>query len=663
VGADPSVATYIDDIPQIYPQMIPRLLDLERIELLKGAQGGLYGRNATGGVLNIITKQPNTDEFSGNVLASYGEKNTLQLAGYVNVPINDKVAFNVSAERDKHDGYVKNVAQPNPYTAAMFPSGSFLGTSQQTANFFNSGVNPLSSYGSEDIWSVKTKLLLKPSDNLKITIAYDYNNEDDTNGAQLYNSTPASGLAAIQNLFNAFGITTNFPAGFLQQPLSKFTTSRADTSQIKNRDWSVSGTAVLSLPGVDLTSISAYRYQRTHFFEDIGEVGAMYITSDNPRPRHFFYQELRAVSTGEGRFHYIGGATFLDNNLGLISTIALIPPFFTQPTSYERTIVKNWSIYAQGAYDFTDALTLTVSGRYIHEKQSANFFATTFGSAVTESNISVAKKFLPSATLSYKLAGGGNVYARWARGWKGGGVNPVAPPSAFPNPNLGSIFQPETVDTYEIGYRESLADHTIQLTTAAFYNDYKNLQVNATATPAYPQIIYSIVNAGGARTYGVEGELSWRVIEPLTLGINAGYLNAKYKDFEIPPNAVLESFNLSGHNMLYAPKFQLSLTAAVDQPVNDKYRLVGNVLVSHISSTLFAPSGAPGVLPDAVQKGYWLTNLRIGFRTSDDRYGIALYANNLFNQAYTVSASSNGAGNVFNWGNPRIIGGEITAKF
>src|SRR5262249_17965893 len=143
VGADPSVATYIDDVPRIYGSMVNQLIDVDRVEVLKGAQGGLYGRNATGGVVNVVTRQPQTDTLAANGLVDYGELNTLRAAGYVNIPLTDKIALSLAAERDSHDPYVRNISTDTaPYTAAMFPGGSLLGTAQQTADYFNSGVKP-----------------------------------------------------------------------------------------------------------------------------------------------------------------------------------------------------------------------------------------------------------------------------------------------------------------------------------------------------------------------------------------------------------------------------------------------------------------------------------------------------------------------------------------
>lgn len=672
VGADPSVATFVDDVPRIWGTMNENFVNVSRVEILKGAQGGLYGRNATGGVVNIITRQPSTDKFEGNALASYGEKNTFRAAGYVNVPVSDKIALAVAAERDSHDAYVRNTATSNPYTAAMFPAGSFLGTPAQTAAYFNSSVHPPHGLANQNFWATDEKLLLKLSDNFKITFAYDYNDKADTNGNQNVNVTPAYTQSILSFYFNGLNtitggfvpnINAQLPAGFEQGGSGKFTTSVGDTSYTNTKDDGASATAVWNAPGFDVTSISAYRSQHTGFAAGANAGTAPDSSYTVFNHRHLFYQELRAVSTNESRFHWLGGATFLDNYFDGLTNANLLGGLIPFPTIHSTDSVKNWSIYAQAGYDLTEDLSFTVSGRYIHEKNTA-----LFTSPVVSGNNSTQKKFLPSATLSYKLDGG-NIYARWARGLKSGGINPTASPNNFtvngvPNAIPGSTFGPEQVDTYEVGSRQSLLDHKVQLTTAVFYNDYKGAQVSAHAKPAFANtIILAIVNGGTARTYGAEGSLNWRVIDPLTLGVNAAYLNAKYKKFALLNNPVLADFDLSGQTMLNSPKLQLSFTAGLDQPVTDNLRLVGNAVVSHISRVIYQQSNIPGFLPDADGPGYWLTNLRLGVRTADDKYGFAVYANNVFNAAYYTFGNSASTGNIKTWGNPRIVGAEVSAKF
>jgi outer membrane receptor protein involved in Fe transport len=206
VGADPSIATLIDDVPRIYGSMVNDFVNVERVEVFKGAQGGLYGRNATGGVVNIVTHKPDPDAFAADLTSRFGSYNTATIAGYVNVPLASGLAFNMSAERETHDGYVDNaLTTTSPYTAAMFPTGSYLGTPQQTANFFNSAVNPPERLGHKDFWAVEGKARYE-SARFDLTIAGDYANKNDDSGNEYNNIDPEDARALSSAIFQSFGI-------------------------------------------------------------------------------------------------------------------------------------------------------------------------------------------------------------------------------------------------------------------------------------------------------------------------------------------------------------------------------------------------------------------------------------------------------------------------
>ncbi len=662
VGADPSVATFIDDVPRIYGSMVNNFVDVERVEVLKGAQGGLYGRNASGGVINIITYQPSTTDFKADARLEYGEHETFEAATYFNFPISDQIALSVAGERIKHNPYISNGAPEDPYSAANFPGGSFIGNAAQTAAFLNSGVDP-TGLADADFYAFDAKLLVKPTDNFKITFAGDFSNKNDTGGNQLDQVTPAVAQGTLEYFLGAYaGATPNLPPGFLKGNLPKFTSSLNSPGFVDLKDFGGSATAVLNLPGVDLTSISAYRGQHTDFLTDLGAASVPLFGALVDNVKHYSYEELRAASTFDGPFRIIGGASYLTSHyVGNTDLNILDPLVVGVPTAHAIDFVKNYSVYVQPEYDITKELTLTVSGRFVKEINTAEFPGTTPPNSETLAQ----DKFLPSATLSYKLTGGGNVYIRYAEGFKAGGVNPVAPANAFTNPaTQGGVFQGETVKTYETGVRMPFLDNKIQATAAVFYNDYKNLQTAAHANEAHAAIIEAIINAGSARTYGVEGSLNWRVTTPITVGVSAGYLNAKYKNFENTDPTVLETFNLSGTRLSNAPEIQASVYGNYDQPITPSLRLVANVLVSYTSSILFANSGLPGILPDVTQSAYALTNARIGIRTTNDRYGVSVFANNLFNTGYTTYGSSAATtGNLVTLGNPRIAGVEGTFKF
>lgn len=660
VGADPSVATYIDDVPRIYGSMVNNLIDVQRVEVLKGAQGGLYGRNATGGVVNIVTRQPDTNAFAADGLIDYGDYNTFRGAGYLNIPLAPMVAFSVAVERDSHDAYIRNLYRPDPYTAAMFPGGSLLGSPAATAAFFNSGVAPEPGYYDGSFTASDAKLLIKFSDSFKLTIAGDDSIKTDSDGGQLYQTNPANNQATLTGLLDLFtGAHANLPPGFLYGPNGKFTMAMGQPSPVDLIDNGISATAVWSLPGVDLTSISAYRHQMTNFYSELGADPVPVESVSVRNFKHFVYEELRAVSNNTGPFHFLGGATFLHNDFTGNTQAYVLSPLYTAPLTHVNTYVKDESAYAQVGYDFTQALNLTVSGRYIRETNTTGFEEPVVSAASTTES-----KFLPSATLTYQLDHG-NVYARWARGFKAGGVNPVASPSVFPEPSEGSIFGPEQVDTYEVGYRQGLLDGRMQFTTAAFYNNYKDLQVSAHAQPQYEsEIVLAIVNAQSARTWGFEETLQMKVAAPLTFALNAGYLHAEYINFSIQNNPVLANFNLDNTTMINAPKWQLGAVASLDQPLNGDLHLIGTLLESYTGAVNYGPSGNPGVLPAPAGWAYWLCNLRFGVASADNKWSAQFFANNLFDRAYITDGQSSAAlGDQLIWGTPRIMGGEVTFRF
>jgi iron complex outermembrane receptor protein len=671
VGADPSVVTNIDDVPRIYGSMVNNFVNVDRVEVLKGAQGGLYGRNATGGVVNIITRQPSgTEEADARV--SYGTKNTLEAALYVNVPVNDVIAWNVAFQRDSHDYYVKNLLGPDPLTPAMFPAGGgpVLGTlgvvtPAQTAAFFNSAINPQSGYGNQDFWAGDTKVRLQLAPNFKVTVDADWSQKHDSEGDQWFLQTPAYSQGFDSAVLGNFGIVTALPAGFYKPVTSNFTAYNSTGAADWLTDYGLSIKPEWNLSGVDITNILAYRQQQTFYTQNYAHPLSVDIPIvDNGK--WYLYEELRAVSTSSGPFHVLGGATYLRDHLLGKTTNLLFPPINTVPIpavaaavdTYTQStdLVNNWSVYGQVGYDFTDKLNLTASGRYIHETNSALFT----NPVISQSSID-AKKFLPSASLSYQLDGGGNVYARYAKGFKAGGVNPIVPPNFFPT-DFGKVFGPEQVSTYEIGYKDELLDHRVQVTSAIFYNDYKDLQYETNGNAQHPALIEAIINAGTAETYGAEGSVAWRVARPVTLTATAAYLEAKYKNFENTDGSVLNAFNFSGYRMINAPRWQMGFTAALDQPLTGNLRLTGTWLTSYTSDTVAQYTTFPG-LPNAAIPQFWLTNVRIGVKTSDDRYQFSVFANNAFDRGYYTFASISGLGVDAVWGNPRIVGGEIRVKF
>lgn len=639
VGADPSVATFIDDVPRPYGSLVDNFINVERVEVLKGAQGGLYGRNATGGVVNIITRQPGEEwEMQGRVSA--GEYETVEAAAYVNAPISDMIAANFSVTRKVHDPYVKNIARPNPY-----PPG--------TTTFFGNpnSVVTIGKLNDADFYALDGKLRFQLNDNFKLTLAGDYSKKWDADGNGWVQQNPTLNYLVYLGLGARVGL--NNPIAPWPEPPRR-SAYDAIGSYSHTVDYGGSAKAELSLGGIDITSISALRWNNSNFRGDIGAAPVGMAGFQTDFDRHSFYQEVRAVSNVEGPLRFLGGATYFKDKIE--SEIVTVFLGFNLPGPTVSTVrTRNYSIYGEVSYDLSERLTLTGSLRYVEETKRALFPAQA-GFPITRAKTK-QNKLLPSATLSYDI-GDGVLYARYARGFKTGGINPIVSPQAFGNAP-GSTFGPEVVDAFEAGYRASLFDRKVQFTSAIFYNDYKGLQIARAGNAANPQVTNAILNAGTARTYGAEASITWRVALPLTLSANLGYLNAKYKKAGYPGSPVVDPFIADGNLMALAPKWQGGASLDLDQPVADKFRLKANVLYSYVGKYNHQYEEDPLL----VQKGYSLVNLRAGVATMDDHLGIYIFANNVFDEYYTIFGTKNSLGVLTTEGPPRVIGGTLEFKF
>ncbi len=659
VGADPSVATFVDDIPHVYGSLVEDLVNVDRVEILKGAQGGLYGRNASGGVVNIITKQP-SDKFSADARVTAGNFGTIQATASVNKTLSDRFACIFSITRNQHAPNLKNVAFKNPYPA------------NATASLLDPGVplNSLSHPGkvnNQDLWSFDTKLRVKLTDRFKITVGMDYTDKHDADGNGWITTNPAGQYGTYVFLLNTYapGVTPVPQWPTLTLKSQKVYGAYPNTSWTEDYGGSIK--AELNTDFADFTSITAARWNNSQFQGDVGAAPVPIAGFSTDFRRRFFYQELRAVSNGSGPFMWLGGVTYFRDHVDASILSVLLGDFLPPTTSTIHT--TNYSIYGQGAYDITDKLTVQASVRYANEKKSVTFPAG-FGGTFASGGLPVARpaitsetkvhKFIPAATLSYKVDGG-VIYARYAKGFKTGGPNPLVRPDRLPPGSPGLTLKPETVDTFEVGYRATLFDRKVQFTSAIFYNKYKNIDVTTSGNGVLNgDISNALINLGTARTYGAEASIVWRVIQPLTLSVNLGYLNAKYQKAVFQTTSLLLGINASGNTMILAPKFQGGFSVNLDQPLNDSTRLKANVLYSYISHHYFTASDATN--PRASQSAYSLVNMRLGVTVMNDRLGLYGFVNNVFNKHYFVFGSS-GTFAFENPGTPRIIGGTVEVKF
>lgn len=638
VGADPSVATFIDDVPRVYGSLVDNFINVERVEVLKGAQGGLYGRNATGGVVNIITRQPD-DEWAMEGRVSVAEYESVDAAGYLNIPIGDSVAANFSVNRRVRDGYLKNIAPQRPY-----PPG--------TTSFFGDpnapqAVRPLNN---ANFYAVDGKVRVGLGEALSIIVAGDYARKKDADGNGWVQYEGARNYAVYRGFAAAAGISN--PIAPWRMPERDEAYGAIDSFS-HTEDYGFSAKAELELAAVNLTSITAKRYNNSNFRGDIGAAPvpmAGFFTDFN---RDNFYQELRAVSSGDGPLQYLGGVTYYKDKIESLLRGLFVG--FPSGDTLSTIRTKNYSIYGQVSYEIMDALTLSGSLRYVSEKKRA-FFPAQRGFREARVNTKQSK-LLPSATLSYDV-GDGVAYARYARGFKTGGINPIVHPEPFRGAP-GSEFGPETVDSFEVGYRASLFDRRVQFTSAVFYNRFKGIQIARAGNAANPTISNGIIDAGTARTYGAEASVTWQVTPAVTVSANLGYLNAKYVNASYPGSPVVDPFNASGNVMSLAPKWQGGASVNLNQPVSDDWRIKASALYSYISKYNYQYEENPFLYQDA----YQVVNLRAGIADIDDKFGVYIFANNVFDEFYTIFGTSNSLGSLLTPAPPRVIGGTLEFSF
>ena len=638
VGADPSVATFIDDVPRVYGSLTDNFINVERVEVLKGAQGGLYGRNATGGVVNIITRQPD-DKLAMRARVSVGEYSSVDAAAFVNVPLGDKVAVAFSGNRRTRDGYLKNIAVSNPYPAG---TTSFFGNPNSTV-----AVKPLNN---ADFWAGDAKLRLKPSDNLTITIAGDYAYKHDADGNGWVQKDPTFNYLVYRGYVAASGISQALPAWPVPKKGEAY---GAIDSFSYTEDYGVSAKIELALPTIDVTSISAVRWNSSNFRGDIGAAPVPMAGFFTDFDRKNFYQELRFISNGSGPLEYLGGATYYRDKINALIRGLFVGFPLSDTISTSRT--ENFSVYGQLSYALTENLKLTGSLRYVSETKKVDFPAV--GAFLATSARTKQSKLLPSVTLSYDI-GDGVVYARYARGFKTGGINPIVHPAAFKG-QPGSEFRPEVVESFEAGFRATLFDRRVQFTSAIFYNAYDGVHIARNGNAANPTVSLAIFAAGTARTYGAEASVSWQATPELNLSANVGYLNARYKTAGYAGSPVVDPFTANGNRMSLSPEWQGGFSAAYNQPIGTAWRIKASANFAFISHYNYQYEQRPLL----EQPAYQVVNLRLGAADFDENFGLYLYINNAFDTDYTIFGTNNSLGALLTPAPPRVIGGTLELKF
>jgi len=628
-GVDPRMGVYVDEVyqGQGYSADQP-LLGLKSVEILRGPQGTLFGKNTVSGAINLVTKTP-TEITEGELAATYGNEGQTKLQAYLSGGLSSTVFGSIAVTYDERDGFYKNT----------------------TLN---------SEAGDYDRTSVRGKLRFIPMDDLDISLTYDYSKRESTEPVGTEASLPR------------FEYRANVPS--------------ADMTEF----WGVGLNANYTLPsGYQIVSITSYRDAEFALSADDDMTPFAIQTTVFDEYNEQITQEIRLQSPQDQDFTWLVGAYFYDSERSTSRYArfdadlynVLIPPLaaFASPLSGSTAVPStlehtSYAAFFHGDYAFSDQLSLTFGVRYTRDEKTVDWQQLStpddpataavlqgatglpltqapgalFG-AINYSTLNDERDendWAPTISLNYQLSDDTLLYARYARAAKSGGYN-----AEFMTAGLANFeYDQETVNSFEFGLKTSTLSDTLRLNLAAFEMAYDDFQVfQFLANPNTGATSLQLTNAGEVSVTGIETEITWVPTSSLRLQANITALDAKYDVFENPAPG---GTPFSGNQLPYAPdlKYYLgaqyilelgggSITFDLDYTyVDDQFTDPGNLAIDKIDS-------------------YNLIGARAAYTPSSEDWEIALWGRNLGDEEFTKVNNDNFLGFARTvWGDPRLYG-------
>lgn len=633
-----TVGINVDDVAYALPiQTQGQLFDIARIEVLRGPQGTLYGRNTTGGTVNFITNQP-TRDFEAGASVEYGTHNLLTTEGYVSGPLSDRVR------------------------------GRFAFTTQDFGAWQNNRATN-QTLGNHDSAAARAQLDWDVARDFKLHFgAHGGFDKSDNTGLYLfspYTSTKTGEVipADADHTKTGWGVSPAF---------SRVTGLSTDAKPGRdNVNGGVDLTATWNLGPVELKSITAYNYLHRREYSDWD--ATRYHDSDEyfDDTVNEVTQELRASSRGDTRLRWVTGLFYSHDDLDekfysdfsdRLGFIAL--------TRYRQS-VDTLGVYGQATYDITKRLRGIVGVRQEHEKRELRGFASGMltpsfvpfaGFQGGDANQSLTSNGTSGKVgLEFDLAPATMLYATVSRGYKSGGFTA----HNTGNSNALAPFKPESLTAYEVGFKADLT-RTLRWNASAFHYDYRDQQVlSATFDPNSQSLIGTFVNAPKSRIDGFETDLKWQPVRGLEISQYVGYKSGKYTSPFVTYNT--QASAASGHNVftdyngsaLSFPRLSYGGQVAYSWLAGG-YRLRAETNYSYRD----AYSQLLLLGPNYTVDSYWLVNASVTVTSPDRHWDVALWARNLFNRQYDLTKNFFLPGtNVAAAGEPRTVGVRVTYTY
>ena len=636
--ASSTVGLYFDEVSIPYAVMTRgALFDMERIEVLKGPQGDLYGRNTTGGQINFVSRKP-TEEFQAGITADFSRFNVLNLEGYISGAISDKVQARLSTKiTQSNSGWQQSISRP----------GDTLGKKNEIA--LRGLVN----------------IDLAENASLQLNLHW-FRDKSENLAATAYDGT------------EIFGVVQPLPTRFDAAPFFSVGDNRAADWPVNfrpKRDNTLKGASAKLQWGfddVDLTTITAFdKFDRAETFETAGVdfADALILRESEVE---VFSQEIRLSSNDDDSdFFWVVGAYYSKDTVAEDYFFDMKDSFFgfvfgiNEITTDSSQDTESLAGFGHVEWQFAEDFKLTVGGRYTEEDRtwagctfdtgdgSLAAFWNGFGIAdpigpgdcailndvpdtddffqlIPFADTISTNKWMWKATLDYSPTDDVLLYGTIATGFKSGGFN-----GAAANTHSQLLpYQPETLTSYEIGAKSTLLDGRMQVNVAAFYYDYKDKQEPSTSVTPVGNIS-GLTNVPKSKIMGAELEMHWLVTEGLTLDAGVAYLDTEITEYQAVdatasayPNTV--TFDASGSKLSNAPTWQANATLTYEWALTDRLNMM---IASDISHKTDSDNGIQDPVSD-----YTLVNARIGISSPEDGWKATIWGRNIFNTYYWPAA-------------------------
>jgi iron complex outermembrane recepter protein len=680
-GLEPGVGFYVDQVYHARPATAAfDLTDLEQIEVLRGPQGTVFGKNTTAGAINITTKKPSST-FGAEGEVSLGQQGFVQAKAAVTGPIvRDVLAFRVSGAMTRRDGVIRNV---------------------RTDKWFNDVHND----------TLRGQLLFTPSADFSLRLIGDWTSFKNTCCTQVYvRVAPTLKLVAQQYPALAAGA---IPGGYSppsRNPYDRLTDIDADLG-VDTNEGGVSAIADFRVGSATITSVSAWRYWYWDAANDRDYTGLpIQLTQHIPSRQDQFSQELRIASNTTGPVEYVAGLYYFHQKIvghpisiyGPLATYWLLPASATRTSALLNGYQSNgttdfrtdsYAVFGEVTWYMTLRLALTGGIRYTYENKDGSYALQTFGGQPTtagsalfndQQSILRAQSYTGHirdgsasgrANLSWQMSDTIMAYASYARGQKSGGINmsglPVYPAGvagrASGDPILSTVVvRPEQNTTWEGGIKTSFLGHVITFNIDAYSTRVRDFQANVVDNAAVIALRSYLANIPLVTVKGVEFEASARIGSHFTLRASGSYADGRYASYPAGPcpieltGSATAQCNLTGKGLPGLPKWSGSIGGEYRIPVRSSEIFIRADAFARTSVFGDATDSAYTVIP-----GYTLVNANIGFRAAKG-WEVAVFARNLFNRDYLQNATVQ-AGNsgliVGTPSDPRIIGATFKGRW